>query len=221
MVRKKQVGDREARRAPILQLPGDILARVLAFVGEPSFSCVRATCRALQGLASLPARPQPRSAMLHTPALVAWAWSLPGFRSAAFDEREQRQICKLAARVGNVAVLAWLREQGGCAWDSDTCAEAAAAGHLEVLQWARAHGCDWDGRVSEHAAGRGHLDVLRWARANGCTWSNGTCTSAAAFGHLETLQWAVANGCPFERADCLSLAEFRCNTELASWLRTA
>lgn len=37
-----------------------------------------------------------------------------------------------------------------------------------MLQWARAHGCDWDARTCSYAAADGHLQVLQSARANGC-----------------------------------------------------
>jgi hypothetical protein len=38
-------------------------------------------------------------------------------------------------------MLKWLREQG-CPWSmrGDTCASAAAGGHLEILKWLREHG---------------------------------------------------------------------------------
>ena len=36
-------------------------------------------------------------------------------------------------------MLRWAREHG-CEWDEQTCALAAEGGHLDVLQWARAHG---------------------------------------------------------------------------------
>jgi hypothetical protein len=29
-------------------------------------------------------------------------------------------------------------------WNEEVCAAAASSGHLEVLQWAHAHGCPWD-----------------------------------------------------------------------------
>ena len=69
-------------------------------------------------------------------------------------------------------------------------------GHLEVLQWARAHGCPWDKWTCAYAAEGGHLEVLQWARANGCPWDNRTCIAAAENGHLEVLKWARAEGCP-------------------------
>jgi hypothetical protein len=63
-----------------------------------------------------------------------------------------------------------------------------------VLQWARANGCSWNEDTCASAAAGGHLEVLKWARANGCPWNALTCFDAAAGGHLEVLQWARANG---------------------------
>lgn len=51
-----------------------------------------------------------------------------------------------------------------------TCIEAARAGHLEVLVWARENGCDWDASTCSAAAENGHLAVLNWVRENGCDW---------------------------------------------------
>ena len=49
------------------------------------------------------------------------------------------------------------------------CELAAVAGHLAVLQWARAHDCPWDKNTCEDEAARvAHLAVLQWARENGC-----------------------------------------------------
>ena len=76
------------------------------------------------------------------------------------------------------------------------CHLSAAGGHLEVLQWARAHGCPWNKHTCEMAARNGHLAALQWARAHGCPWNEHTCMMAALNGHLEVLQWARAQGCP-------------------------
>ena len=51
---------------------------------------------------------------------------------------------------------------------SRLCHDFAGGGHLEVLQWARAHGCPWDSQTCYYAAENGHLEVLQWARAQGC-----------------------------------------------------
>jgi hypothetical protein len=56
-------------------------------------------------------------------------------------------------------------------WCAHTCASAAQAGHLSVLQWARANGCPWDNDTVVAAETHGHFEVLRWALANGCPMS--------------------------------------------------
>ncbi|CAN0596974.1 unnamed protein product, partial [Ectocarpus sp. 12 AP-2014] len=47
-------------------------------------------------------------------------------------------------------------------WDKTVCAEAARAGHLEVLKWAREAGCEWDAGCLTWASGGGDLDVVKW-----------------------------------------------------------
>jgi hypothetical protein len=49
---------------------------------------------------------------------------------------------KVEEFVGSAEMLAWAKDNG-CPWEEETCAAAAAGGHLEVLQWAREHGCAW------------------------------------------------------------------------------
>ena len=46
----------------------------------------------------------------------------------------------IAAKLGRIDVLKWLRLQG-CPWDELTCAYAAQNGHLDVLKWAVENGC--------------------------------------------------------------------------------
>ena len=38
-------------------------------------------------------------------------------------------------------------------------ANAAEAGHLEILKWARANGCPWDEKTCEFAASRGYVEA--------------------------------------------------------------
>jgi hypothetical protein len=66
------------------------------------------------------------------------------------------------------------------------------------------------------AAAGGHLAVLQWARANGCDWNEDTCRQAARGGHLEVLQWARANDCPWDRDNCITIAPYR--SETRQWI---
>ena len=121
-----------------------------------------------------------------------------------------------------------------CPWYAVTCRAAAAAGHLEMLQWARQNGCPWNEETCWEAAGQGHLEMLQWARANGALGTSTrarkrrrrppggppvgacervpleryTCSEAAQFGHLRVLQWAHQNGCPWDEETCSEAARF-------------
>ena len=49
----------------------------------------------------------------------------------------------------------------GCPWDSWTCHDAVAYGHVEVLRWARENGCEWDAGIRDWAAAElGYTDDL-------------------------------------------------------------
>ena len=76
--------------------------------------------------------------------LFAFAMTCQPFRDAAriCSPSGTRTAC--AAMCTSTERLAWARWMG-CRWDYRTCADAAAGGHLEVLQWAREQGCPCDG----------------------------------------------------------------------------
>jgi hypothetical protein len=64
-----------------------------------------------------------------------------------------------------------------------------------VLQWAHANGCPWDVQTCAVAAAGGHLSLLRWAHETGCPWDESTCTKAAENVQLRSLAWAIQHGC--------------------------
>lgn len=229
----------------LLALGPDAHRLISALLDNADLPSLRAVCRALRAQSRPPPRALPRAAMLRTPQLVAYAWDLRGFRSPTFPRGEQRRLFRNAARVGNVAVLAWLRgrrcawdaetcaaaaegghqlalrwaRERGCAWDARTCSAAAAGGHLAVLQWARAHGCEWDDRVSLAAAQNGHLDVLQWAARYTAGWQHQfTCFIAAQRGHVAVLRWAVENGCPWDPERCAYVAASGGHDRVVEWI---
>lgn len=157
----------------LLTISADALERIGSLVGEDAHLPLRASFRAARALLSPPTRTE-RTAMLRTPALAAWAWDLPGFRSAEFLDSEQAKLCALAAGSGSLATLMWLRERG-CAWELSTCSSAALGGHLAALQWARDQGCEWCEDVCRSAIRGGHIAVLQWAVRNGCQFDSQGC----------------------------------------------
>ncbi|CAI5724419.1 unnamed protein product [Hyaloperonospora brassicae] len=72
---------------------------------------------------------------------------------------------------------------------------AAAAGHLEVVQWLHRH---TETKCTElamaEAAGKGYLHIVQWLHANrseGCSHLAMDC--AARYGHLDVVKWLYAN----------------------------
>ncbi len=95
------------------------------------------------------------------------AWQLGGDRAKVRAIEGVGLLSRLAAALGSLSLLLWLRKMS-CPWDESTCEMAAEGGHLEVLRWAREHGCPWNARTCAAAEESGHLTLSEWARANGC-----------------------------------------------------
>lgn len=78
--------------------------------------------------------------------------------------------CEFAAEGGHREVIEWSQQEGRkykfklSYW---TCAVAAGAGQLELLQWLRANKCKWNWRTVDLARRGGHMDVVKWAEDNG------------------------------------------------------
>jgi len=104
-------------------------------------------------------------------------------------------VCCAAIQVGNLEVLAFLREKEAAVfpWDVTLCRYATIFGHLHVLQWVRAQypPCEWDAHVCMNAAYTNRLDVLQWARAQRppCDWYLRECVSAARRSSAEMQSW--------------------------------
>jgi hypothetical protein len=97
-------------------------------------------------------------------------------------------------------VLALAREHGN-RWSENICAEAARAGDLRALMWAREQNyCTWWlGQLLNSAAKGGHLNVLQWLHSNSerrwtraeqarMLFAAGQCSDSAA------AKWLRANG---------------------------
>ena len=150
----------------------DLLKEILLFVGPNQF-------RFIAGI-----NPRFRDAYQETfPDHTFTYWNASTMENAKFcrdeliyfdpilyylpDHNPEIQLCRSAARHGNLRVLQFLRALD-FEWDERVCASAARYGHLEVLQWCREHGCPWDATTCKCATLNGYWNVLQWCRANGC-----------------------------------------------------
>jgi hypothetical protein len=125
-------------------------------------------------------------------------------------------LCDVAAAAGSLDVLQWARMQGYPWWEG-TCTGAAKGGHLAVLKYLRRSGCPWGEGALLGAAEEGHLWALSWLRRRGCPWSNRVCEAAAGRGRLRVLQWAHLQGCAWSRDRCCLEAATHGHLEVLEW----
>ena len=113
--------------------------------------------------------------------------------------------CLRAAERGHLEVLKWLRsEEVNCPCDETRIAfPAAYNGHLAVLQYVWSSGARIDRETCAAAAAGGHLDILKWLRSEEvkCDWDESTCHQALKRGDAigqAIFQWALAHGCTYD-----------------------
>ena len=81
-----------------------------------------------------------------------------------------------AIKLGDLSGMQLLHQRGDLDDESDSlCALAAALGQLEILKWLRENNFPWDEETCRRAASGGHLEVLQWACATGGQWGEDTC----------------------------------------------
>lgn len=106
--------------------------------------------------------------------------------------------------------------------------EAAASGHLEILQWLMRQVplVVWDDRTCAAAAEGGHLHVVQWLRSQKppCLWSEHACI-LAVHGHLKVLQWLCSQKPPCPCSEGVSdgacyLAAGSGHLHILQWLRS-
>lgn len=102
-----------------------------------------------------------------------------------------RYICCRPAVEGDLVTLKWLREQG-CPepyWRS-VVPDAVRFGRTEVVLWACALGLPMSKLAAQEAAASGHLLVLQRLVAAGCPWDPEVCRQEARRrGHGEVEAW--------------------------------
>ncbi|PNH07776.1 Ankyrin repeat domain-containing protein [Tetrabaena socialis] len=132
---------------------------------------------------------QPAAARLLTGTLAAAAGSptpdwrakaLHAYFSTAFASAAWSAAVSLAARAGQLPVVAWLLE-----------VEVGDPGETLALE-----ACHM-----EAAAESGSVELLAWLRRRGCPWHLHTFGPAAVAGSEEALEWLATHGCPMTEPD--------------------
>ncbi|WBR14780.1 Ankyrin repeat protein [Pandoravirus kuranda] len=123
------------------------------------------------------------------------------------DDTPRAEALCVAARLGRIDVLVWLRDHGCTGSNPWAFADAAESGCVAVLDWLHAHCQPWDAEACAYVAGCGQLAALKHMRAGGCPWDGRVYVEAATWNHPDVLVWAHANGCPWSTDAMHQVAE--------------
>ena len=96
---------------------------------------------------------------------LEWAWNHMAWGKKFEDGtvRDQAWFCKQVAGTNKLELLKWAREVKQCEWDEWSINQAAFKGNLEMLKYCFSNGCPCDEEEScARAAAGGHLDCLRF-----------------------------------------------------------
>jgi hypothetical protein len=133
-----------------------------------------------------------------------------------FAQTLQANTCAAAAGARQMDVLQWCRLKKKFYWNEITCVQAAKHGQLDVLQWCRARDCPWDAKTCEAAAKHGHYELLQWCQANGCPMDESTFEALTQKGRLDLLHWCEEVGCNRSSWTC-QLAAMHGHLDIVQW----
>ena len=168
---------------------------------------------------------------------LEWAWNYTrwGEKSKSGRVMDQAWFCEQVATTNKLELLKWAREVKHCEWDEKTITGAATIGNLEMLKYCFSNGCPCDeGESCARAAAGGHLDCLRFlfdkVKPSRDTEKE-AAQQAGCGGHVEILKYfvdtrkisdevksdCVVAAAKFGRLDCLKYLVEEAKVPLNDW----
>ncbi|CCO18950.1 PREDICTED: similar to predicted protein [Bathycoccus prasinos] len=104
----------------------------------------------------------------------------------------ERDFCLEVAKTNKLELLKWIQEEKKCEWDSGTINAAAKQGNMEMVKYCVAKKCPINVFACANAASAGHLEVLKYLREEvKAPWDWRIAPWAARNGHLHILEYLV------------------------------
>jgi Ankyrin repeats (3 copies) len=114
------------------------------------------------------------------------------------DRRGGNSICEIAAELGSVEMLDWLKGEGKRKFSAATAIAAAEAGRSAAVRYLVESKCPWHVDATAAVARNGDLELLQWMTAHHwrrCKWdARSIADSAACSGSVAVLNWVIAKG---------------------------
>ena len=137
-----------------------------------------------------------------------------------------QKVCNAAARAGHLHILQYFDDLGKKYFriNHTTFGAAASTAQMEILEWLRSKDYRFKVFTLRDAALAGHLGVLEWARginADDNAWAQTVIPAAAEGGHLHILHWFASQESRKMRwsPNLLLWGAARGGREVVEWLR--
>lgn len=198
--------------SPIINLPIELLASILSFLGDGIYIYSALTCSTFEKALSLNTSDKNTNLSYVVSSISCTNYFIKETRAKTCDQI--LLIFKAAVENEKLDVIHYLYEK--YEWEDsvkqgdkglELSRIAAKNGSINVLKFLRTNGFSCDSRVTSLAAEFGHLNILQYAHENSCPWKPDVCYKAASTGHFEVLQYAYAHGCPWDAWTCIAAAE--------------
>lgn len=198
--------------SPIVNLPIELLANILSFVGDGNYIYSALTCSTFENAFSLNTS-QKNTNLSHVVSSISCTnYFIKETRAKTCDQI--LLLFKAAVEYEKMDVIQYLYEK--YEWEDgvkhgdkglELSRISAKNGSIKVLKFLRSNCFSCDSRITSLAAEFGHLNILQYAHENSCPWKPDVCFKAAAAGHFEVLQYAREHGCPWDAWTCIAAAE--------------
>lgn len=134
---------------------------------------------------------------------------------ASNNGKKSTQAVEYAAAAGHLQMVEWLMDNGYK--NTSAMSNAAANGHKNIVEMLYCRGYRLSGHVFSNAAGSGNLDFVRWLVAQNCPMSTDAFVYAVRKGNIEMLDYLMSINCPVP-AYAMNDAIIAGHLEAVKWL---
>lgn len=106
---------------------------------------------------------------------------------------EWRDLPSLAAEMGNIPFLEFLKKKG-LRYNEYTFQAAVSSGQMAVCEYLLKEGCKMNSYTTASAAKAGQFEILKFLVENGCQMTSHVVTNASKLGNIDIAKWAVGMG---------------------------
>jgi hypothetical protein len=131
----------------------------------------------------------------------------------------RKTICAMLAKVGNLELLKWCKNEANFEFDMETCYYATQNDNLEILKWCLENGYELDGLIYSIAVQNNCLNILEWLVSQNTDSFHSICYKSLTMGNPKVLEWVLGKGYPWN-PKFYEIAAFYGNLNVLKWCKS-